>query len=220
MTSGYNYPRFHVRYYDFNRFFGPKPGERFPLEELARPDLGGQWVLLETASLTCPMYARHLAGMDELQARYPDVNFLALYVREAHPGERVPQHKTLAEKRGRAQAARRLLGEKRPILVDSLEGALHRRLGSYPNMLYLIRPDGIIAYRSDWAEPEEIEAVLKIRTPRLLFPRDRVRVQIPSPLIVFRVLFLGGWLAVLDFIKGFPALLYHLVLKSSLTAAR
>jgi hypothetical protein len=82
-------------------------------------------------------------------------------------------------------------------------------------MLYLVRPDGVIAYRGDWAEPRELESLLQRRKSDLIVSSDRVRIEIPSPVIVWKILLLGGWVALWDFIRGFPVLLFHMVLKFS-----
>ena len=61
--TDYNYKRFRPSNYDYGNFAGPKPGEEildFTLrsldgKEAKLTDFKGQWVVLETGSLTCPM---------------------------------------------------------------------------------------------------------------------------------------------------------------------
>jgi hypothetical protein len=45
-----------------------------------------------------------------------------LYIREAHPGEHFPAHRTFAQKLAHARAFRERFGIERPILVDDLVG--------------------------------------------------------------------------------------------------
>lgn len=39
---------------------------------------------------------------------------------------------------------------RRPMLVDDLEGTVHRAYGALPNMAYVIDRGGRIAYKADW----------------------------------------------------------------------
>ena len=47
-----------------------------------------------------------------------------------------------------------------PVLVDSMDEAVHRQYGSLPNMLYVIDKAGNIAYKSTWTVAEELDTVL------------------------------------------------------------
>lgn len=212
MNTTYNYPRFTLSDYDFKHFPGPKAGERFPFEALPILEKN-RWIVLETVSLTCPMYARHVSQMNRLAEKYPDAQFVNLYVREGHPGERTPQHRSEHEKQLCSAQLESLFGEKRKTVVNTLPGDLHQRLGSFPNMVYIIRPDGIIAFRGDWTEPRDVERILASKNNAMIDPHEWILVHLPSPLVVWKVLRYGGWLAVYDFIKGAPGLFYHMILK-------
>ena len=98
----YNNPRFKIRLYDWDLFVGPQAGQPAPNFEVTDlvsgtpvrlPDFRGQWVVIEAGSSTCSMYTKNIPGMAELRGAHPDVRFLVVYVREAHPGERLRQHK-------------------------------------------------------------------------------------------------------------------------------
>ncbi|MFV2039526.1 MAG: redoxin domain-containing protein, partial [Acidimicrobiales bacterium] len=64
----YNYPRFTAGLYDLASFVGPKVGETVPDFTLTRLDgttvqLSELWdkrLVLETGSVTCPMYANRV----------------------------------------------------------------------------------------------------------------------------------------------------------------
>ncbi|MEX0802542.1 MAG: hypothetical protein WD688_04400 [Candidatus Binatia bacterium] len=73
-------------------------------------------------------------------------------MREAHPGERYPAHKTLEQKIRDAKAIAELEGIGATVLVDDLEGTIHRNYGQQPNMLYVIDREGRVFFRALWAE--------------------------------------------------------------------
>lgn len=89
-----------------------------------------------------------------------DVTFVFLYTREAHPGDRYHHHANLEQKLAHARAAADLWGLRRPVLVDDLEGTVHRAYGALPNMTYIIAAGGGILYRADWTDPRTIGMAL------------------------------------------------------------
>lgn len=209
----YNYERFTSGFFDLRRFPGPRTGEPFPSIEVIDidagetilPDEDPHWLVLETASCTCPMYARHVRSMAELAVAHREVEFVLLYVREAHPGERTPGHKTMSEKIDRARSLRRLYGEGRRIVVDHLSGEGHRQIGFMPNCVYLISPEAKVAYRSDWAIATDLRSVLEHREAlptRGEHVEPFLRWPWPSPFVLGR----GGWQAVWDLVRHAPAL--------------
>jgi len=50
-------------------------------------------------------------------------------------------------------------GITRRMLVDDLEGAVHRAYGSLPNMSYIVHR-GIVVYRADWTDVRTISMAL------------------------------------------------------------
>ena len=170
----YNYDRFRLSDYDLSVFPGAGAGQMAAEFELTNSegerrrlsDYSGQWLVLETGSVTCPMYARNVSNFSELQQRFPDVNFVLLYVREAHPGGRTGCHTHLDEKVDAAKRVESEYAETREVLVDGLDGATHLTYGGLPNMVYVIDPQGQVIYRNDWTVMADLEAVLNDR-PRL-----------------------------------------------------
>lgn len=59
-----------------------------------------------------------------------------------------------------AQAFRDRFEIKRPVVVDDLEGTLHRQFGMLPNMTYLIGRAGRVLFRSDWTDAATAEAAM------------------------------------------------------------
>ena len=57
-----------------------------------------------------------------------------IYTREAHPGENVPCHDSFERKLASAKLLAEEAGIRRDILVDDLEGTVHRAYGLMPNL--------------------------------------------------------------------------------------
>lgn len=80
-----------------------------------------------------------------------EIDFLTVYVREAHPGDRYPQPHDLARKIEHARAYRDRDSIPWPIAVDDIDGTLHRALDGKPNAAYVMNTDGLIAQRVLWS---------------------------------------------------------------------
>ncbi|MGC2696651.1 MAG: deiodinase-like protein [Candidatus Angelobacter sp.] len=229
--NSYNYEHFSRElFHDLAQtsFSGPEPGERAPdfrataldgepfrLSDFARK----KNVLLLFGSATCPMTASTIGGINDLYDRFrgDDIEFLFVYVREAHPGEVIPAHRSLREK---TEAARLLRDEEdmqMPILVDDLRGSIHRKYSRLPNPAFLIDKSGRVAFLSLWSKPDAltaaIEALLELQQERGV---DRVTVNggqdlsMPLPysaLSAYRALERGGKQSLSDFrlALGLPA---------------
>lgn len=79
-----------------------------------------------------------------------------IYVREAHPGEFMPPHDSFARKLAHARRFRDEQGVRRPILVDSLDGAYHRIFGGLPNMTLIVLRGGTLAYKGAWTDAADV----------------------------------------------------------------
>ena len=210
----YNYNRFSLSNYDYGSFSGPKPGEEmldfrlYSLDgtEAKLTDFEGQWIVLETGSLTCPMYVKNINPIIQVVQKYPDVQFLVIYIREAHPGSRQGPHQSMEEKISLARKIQQDYGEIRSVLVDDLDGSMHQAYGSFPNMVYVINPQGEVVYRCDWAFPHLIDKVLQNR-PKLNFV-ERKRIVTAAPWIMVPVTLKGGWDALWDILIALPSILW------------
>jgi peroxiredoxin len=175
-SKSYNYRRFSreqlQKELTRKQMDGPKAGERAPDFELESVDgekvrlsdyEGESNVVLTFGSATCPMTAGSIRGLSRLYEEYADddVEFLFVYVREAHPGDRLPAHQSEEEKAEAAELLREEEDVEMPILVDKLDGKVHRQYGGLPNSTYLIDKSGRVAFRAMWTRPRVIEEALQ-----------------------------------------------------------
>jgi peroxiredoxin len=210
-------PRFRVKEYDWGVFVGPRAGEQakdftltdFDGREVKLSDFRGKWVVLETASATCSMYVKNIEGMHQLRSEFPDVEFLVVYVREAHPGERLHQHKSFDEKLRAAHLLPKKYDEDRPILIDTLNGDMHRAYGVMPNVVYIIRPDGAVHYRCNWATVDGVREALSDREKLHTHENaDMHKLKASRGMLTaLKVMWTGGIVALLDFFIATPKLI-------------
>src|SRR3954451_16925517 len=168
-SSTYNYEQFNREMLpDLKKQEGPEPGDvapDFTLRTLDGDKLSlsdfeeHKNVVLTFGSATCPITLGSIGGLKNLYDKYrgDDVEFLFVYVREAHPGEEIPAHDSMDDKFRAAQLFRDEEDLKMPLLVDDLRGSVHRKYGKLPNPSYLIDRSGRVAFRALWAQPDVIE---------------------------------------------------------------
>ncbi|MCH8065744.1 MAG: deiodinase [Chloroflexi bacterium] len=115
--------------------------------------------------------------MQELHHQYGDrVEFLIVYIQEAHPSDGwemqinveenivYAQPKSFDEREHVAEACSLELKLEIPTLIDDMEDSTDLAYSALPDRLYLIGTDGRIAYRSERGpmgfRPEELEAAI------------------------------------------------------------
>ncbi len=163
-VNGYRYKRFTTSLLFQDLRFGRNtagPGDSFPSFELVTTNgdrlvnhdvFNDKPVLVIFGSMTCPMTASAAPSVQELHDEFGDrVQFIMLYVREAHPGENFTQSVTMEEKLKYAQALKTFYDIKWTVAVDNIDGDLHRALDPKPNSAYLVNSEGTIVFRSLWA---------------------------------------------------------------------
>src|SRR5712691_2905739 len=172
-----------------------QPGERVPeliLHDIEgnHQQLSRCWdkqpALLVTMSLSCGQTRRHARALKRLSRRFEqDINTVVIYVKEAHPidapspytdrirvttkneiaGIHRAQPRTLEERIELAHQLRRRFRLSTSMLIDALDDRAWRAFGSAPNVAILVQPDGRIAVKQGWFEPQEmvraITALLK-----------------------------------------------------------
>lgn len=213
--NDYNYRRFVPEEYDFHNFDGLEAGQAFKDasvytlngDEVRISDFLDKPLVLEMGSMTCPMYAQSARPMQSYVERFPDLNFVVLYVREAHPGERIRAHRTIGEKIAAAKQTSKAHGEHRTVVVDDVSGEAHRAYGAMPNSIYLIDTNGTIVFRSIWNNTKEIEDILERLSARADIQSVDMDPIPPFGIGGIKTLFMGGWVAFWDFVRGLPRLL-------------
>jgi hypothetical protein len=211
----YNYQHFNPKDYNFSIFEGPKAGEKYinfqavtlKGKEVSLSDYLDKPIVLDTGSITCPMYANTTNDMNELQNLYPNVHFLLLYIREAHPGEKTKAIQSMENKVEHAKSTHTYYNETREILIDSIDGTAHKLYGSMPNMTYVIGINGIVKFRANWTNIDALKTVLKTIDSDVLEKKDFFVVTKPKPWIVIRTLLIGGFSAMKEFFIGLPQLM-------------
>jgi thiol-disulfide isomerase/thioredoxin len=163
-VSNYRYNRFTTKLLFADLTFrqgAAAPGDRVPAfelittrgERLVNDDLfGDKPVLFVFGSMTCPMTASSAPSVQKLYEEFGErVDFIMMYVREAHPGENYPQAETMDDKISAAKALQKFYGIDWTVVADTLDGKLHRALDPKPNAAYLVSSIGEILFRSLWA---------------------------------------------------------------------
>ncbi len=212
MTSKtYGYRRFTPEEYDFTVDEGLQAGDMFkdaPLQTLDGKTvhlsdyLNDKPLVLETGSMTCPMYAQSVPPMMKLIKKYPELDHVLMYVREAHPGELQPQHRSAPDKIKAAKKTKRRYGDARTILVDDINGAAHRLYGTMPNSIFVIAPDGKILFRSIWNNADDMDEILGAIARGETVESRELKAVPPFSLRAVGTLFMGGFVAIWDFVRG------------------
>lgn len=124
---------------------------------------GKKPVVLIFGCFSCGNYRTYSETLEEMyRQRQNDVEFLRVYVREAHPTDAragatetnskanilVKQPATLAERCSVAGQCSATLNIKGPLVVDELDNKVGRTYGGWPDRLYLIDREGRVAFRS------------------------------------------------------------------------
>lgn len=196
------------------------PSDAFPEFELITTDgsrlvnddvFGDKPVIFIFGSMTCPMTASAAPSVQDLYDEFGDrVEFIMLYVREAHPGEHFAQSETIEEKLNYARALKEFYGIQWTVAADSIDGDLHRALDPKPNSVFLTDKDGTILFRSLWASDYRALGLALDAAANGRKPKFRQSVKMMGPVIramghVQTVMTRGGPQAVRDlWLAGFP----------------
>jgi hypothetical protein len=220
----YNYERFRremVQGRSADRWSrAPEPGDEAPDFELR--SLTGDLVKLSAfrnsrnvvvtfGSATCPQTAASIGGLRSLAREFPvsEVEFLFIYVREAHPGVELPPHHSIEDKAHAAMLLRDQEEVEFPILVDELGGGVHRKYGALPNASFIVDKAGRIAYRSLATHASSMGAALEELLERqkergvdhavVHGGEDTISPSLKTFLNAYRAIERGGYDAVVNF---------------------
>jgi len=119
-------------------------------------------VVIMTGAVTSPMCAFEIPALNQLQQEFESrgISFFLLYTRESHPAENYPAHSSIEQKFAHARDLKRLEDVRFPILIDSLDGTIHRSYGAWPNALFIVHKDGRLIFRSNMANDRELRQFL------------------------------------------------------------
>jgi peroxiredoxin len=156
------------------------PGETLPAKVgLAAPDFdayrldgsvirlgdhrGRRHIVMMTGAITSPMCASEVPACNQLQMDFDicGVSFFLLYTRESHPAENYSAHRSLEQKIAYARQLQKLEKVEFPVIVDHLDGRIHRAYGVWPNALFVIHQDGRLVFRSNMANHFELREFLQ-----------------------------------------------------------
>jgi len=215
-ASDYNFTRHKTSLYNLQELEGPKIGEKavdfsattIDGQEVKLMDYYGKIIVLENGSITCPQYVGNISPMNDLAKDFPGVEFLVLYTREAHPGERIGAHKTLGDKIKRAKESQKRFHEQRTILVDTIEGTAHLAYGALPDMVYIIAPDGTVVFRGKWNNAKAIRKILSKLANNESIKGMRSPFRIPPLAANIRAVSPAGFGAVLDLMVCAPKIMW------------
>lgn len=123
--------------------------------------IGTKPIVIVFGNFTCGPFRSMYPGVEEIHSRFKnDAEFLAVYVREAHPtdgwkmesntkvGVAVSQPKDLTERMAIAGQCQQLLKSTIPLLVDTIDDATGNAYSGMPARLYVIDAAGRVAYKS------------------------------------------------------------------------
>ena len=92
------------------------------------------------------------------------VEFLLVYIREAHPYEEIPESKTVEQ---RSEVATTMCTELKltmPAVIDEIDNTVEKTYAAWPDRLYLIGIDGNIVYKGErgpyFFNPKEFEQAI------------------------------------------------------------
>lgn len=218
----YNYTKFANKEYDLVHSSGIKSGEKIQdfsfltLEGDTKflSDFTDKPIVLETGSLSCGMFAGQSKSMNQLATENNDFHFLLLYVREAHPGKLINTHIDIGQK---CALAKRLNTENnienRTIIIDDIDGTVHKMLGALPNMVFIIDSNRQIFFRNEWNNAKALHnAMHHFRSIKKPIEQKWTMLPFPNLLIEYKIFKRAGWDAGLDFVKALPRLLFsHLL---------
>ena len=101
--------------------------------------------------------------MDRLARDYEgQAHFLFVYTREAHPESHpeFPAIRSIEQKWEHAQALKSRHETPRTILIDDVDGAVHRAWGGTSNMSWIIDHSGRVHFKSNWTHEPDLRASL------------------------------------------------------------
>jgi hypothetical protein len=177
-------------------------------ETTLRAHAAGRPLVIATGSVSCPLTISTMSTIEALyKAHGGELAFALIYAREAHPGERIPQPQTIEDKIAHARNLQHRMGTTVPVLIDDIDGTVHRALDTKPNSLHIVAPDGKVLYRALFAGSASVERAVA-RVAAGCAPHDR-----ESAAMMHAMLRMGGYAE--ETINAAGPKAYHDVLMST-----
>jgi alkyl hydroperoxide reductase subunit AhpC len=134
-------------------------GDRVRLSEVLRE----RHAVLIFGAITSPVTATNLPELNHVWEYFAwrGVQFLFVYAREPHPGETYPHHTSMDQKVELAKELQRIEEIRFPVLVDDLDGTVHRAYGARPNPIFVVHRNGRLVYRAGHAEAGPLREYLE-----------------------------------------------------------
>lgn len=135
-------------------------------ETITLSELHGKPVIIEFGALTCVSCQAEFPLMDDIAREFAnEAHHLFVYTRETHPEHNpgVYEHfESYEEKLARARLLQERWNTPRTILVDDLEGTVHRRYAGVSNQSWVIDHTGHIAHKAAWTIAADIRYGLEL----------------------------------------------------------
>ncbi len=114
-------------------------------------------------AITSPVTATTLPELNRLYElfKWRGVEFLFIYAREPHPGEKYPHHTSMEQKTAVAKELQQIEEIRFPVLVDELDGRTHLAYGPSPNPAFVVGKNGRLMYRARHADPATLREYLE-----------------------------------------------------------
>jgi hypothetical protein len=138
------------------------------------------------------------------------VQFLDVFIRQAHPGERHGAYEREEQKVAEARDYQRDEALPWPVLIDDFAGTTHQTYGNMSDPVYLIDADGRVAFYGMWTHVPTLKRALDellVRGGRGASEHDGIDHMIhlfASFVNGWHALQRGGWQAVIDYEIGTP----------------
>ena len=123
-------------------------------------------VVIVFGCYSAPPCVRELPEINRLAAeRPPGFRFVFIYTREIHPNEDLPHgrfahHRSLDDKFAAARKLASDLGPDMTVAVDDLAGTVYLGYGGLPFCAAIVRRDGVLVHREEWASAGQLRAVI------------------------------------------------------------
>jgi alkyl hydroperoxide reductase subunit AhpC len=134
-------------------------GGRYRLSDVLRE----RHAVLIFGAITSPVTATNLPELNHLweYIQWRGVQLLFVYAREPHPGEVYPHHTSMEQKVAVAKEFQQVEKVRFPVLVDELDGRVHRAYGARPNPVFVVHRNGRLVYRAGHAQVPELRDYLE-----------------------------------------------------------